>query len=808
METAAQPLWFVLLQAAWILIVAGIGSFVVIGSMMAAFMLFLAYVLPRIIDVTFTVFDHTERAVLWAWPRRGTIALTIASLTVLTTVTVWQWYFYWDDSDIPDGHELIEYSPPQVGFVYDTNGETLIELANLYRKPMEYAQVPLVMEQATIAFEDRKFYTHDGVDWLALPIRLLSGKGGSTVTMQLARNHYLHDMLAHEREDTLVTDTFITRTISRYIGVPGANRLCRKVREIKYALHLERQMNAYAQTVIDLRMKQAGFWWPQRAWQSRREAKQLAKQLLLARYLTTRYYGYSTYDPESAARFFFNKSAEELTADEAATLASFAPAPSRYAVLADSDEVRAQQRARRDKVLEDMGENGFLVTAYDCGTSDKLWDRMRWVLTPELPRGDCIDEVSRYKRRPLRLIGRIPGGRTEAPASIQAAMDELETRGFSDRALFDGAIRLHTTTDIRIQRAVNRAANVGLASFRRHYPDEKGTPQIAMIVLRNSDGAILAQHGGFLEGASNNWTHLDRSRKSWRQPGSSFKVFVYLAALAAKPWLTPDSYVNDDYYNVRMGGGWYKSISNYDNISKGLIPLRESMAQSRNIPAMKIGMEWAGLDGVIETARAAGITTRLKHEPSIILGSNDLTVIEMANGFRAILSGGITAEPYIIDHITNSLGARLVDHTASTGRMPVPPEAIESVRELLRGNVRLPSGTAHSMHLALPDIPLLCKTGTSNDYADARVICGTWGPSGITVHAWMGWDDARRPLGDRATGGRLALPMVRTVLEAVYIGDPKSRTAAILGSVPTTPVAIEERLDAYIAKHYPHSAAK
>jgi len=808
METAAQPLWFVLLQAAWILVLAAIGSFVVIGTLMAAFMCFLAFVLPRLIDGLFATFEVGERLYFWTVKHRRPLAVSVMSGAILFTASLWQWYFYWDTSDMPNGGEMIVYTPPQVGIIYDSTGETLIELANLYRKPMEYPQVPLVMEQATIAFEDRKYYSHDGVDWLALPVRLLSGKGGSTVTMQLARNHYLYDMLAHERDDVLLSDNIVTRFIATRIGVPRTNRLHRKIREIKYALHLERQMTAYAQTVIDVRMRQAGFWWPQRAWQSRREAKQLAKQLLLARYLTTRYYGYSTYDPESASRFFFNKPAEQMTADEAATLASFAPAPSRYAVLADSDEIRAEQRARRDKVLEDMGENGFLVTAFDCGTSEAFWDKLRWNLSSELPRGDCVDEVAKFKQRPIHLIGRVPGGRTVAPASVQTAMDELESRGFSDRALFDGAVRLHTTTDLRLQHAVNRAADVGLSAFRRHYPEETGTPQVAIVVLRNSDGAILAQFGGFTNGATNNWTHLDRSRKSWRQPGSSFKVFVYLAAFDQKPSLTPDSYVNDDYYNVRMGGGWYKSISNYDNISKGLIPLRESMAQSRNIPAMKIGMEWAGLDNVIQTARAAGIQTRLKHEPSIILGSNDLTVLEMTNGFRAIISGGITAEPYIIDHITNSLGTRLVDHVTKPGKLPVTDSAINNVRELLRGNVRLPSGTAHAMHLGLPDVPLLCKTGTSNDYADARVICGTWGPSGITVQAWMGWDDARRPLGDRATGGRLALPMARTILEAAYVGDPSSRRGSILGTPPAVPADIEERLDAYVNKHYPRPTVK
>lgn len=786
------PLWLVLVQALGIILIASALMFVLVGGAFACVMLFFGFGVPRIYHWLERCIEPGERACAWLSRYRYSIVGSIVVALCALSMASWQWYFYWDTSDIPDAHELVVYTPPQVGFVYDQHGSTMIELAKVFRRPMEYERVPLVMEHATIAFEDRSFYSHDGVDWLALPIRLMTDKGGSTITMQLARNHYLSELMSRERGDELLISNWATRLGKHFFGAPWVNKRIRKIREIKYALHLERQLRTHARAIIDERMRSAGFWWPQRWWQSRIDAKHLAKQMILARYLTTRYYGYSTYDPESAARFFFNEPADALTADQAALLASFAPAPSRYAVIAESADVKRQQRDRRDYVLDAMGTSGFLLTAYDCGTSKELWDQLRWTFRTDLPRGDCIDEVSRFKTRPVDLLGTFSGGRTDAPASVQTALDELEIRGFSDRLLLDGSVRIHTTTDMILQRAVNRAASVGVETYRHHYPDETRTPQVAIIVLRNADGAILAQYGGIPSTPVNSWTHLDRSRKSWRQPGSAFKVFVYLAAFVMKPDLTPDSYINDDFYSVRMGGGWYKSISNYDGLGKGLIPLRESMAQSRNVPAMKIGMNWAGLDAIITTAYDAGITTPLKHEPSIILGSNDLSLIEMANGFRAIASGGIRATPYIIDHVTNSLGSQLFQHRPDVSSMSVSSDAIQKVRELLRGNVRLPSGTAHSLASALPDVPLLCKTGTSNDYADARAVCSTWGPTGITVHAWMGWDDSRRPLGDRATGGRLALPMVRTVFGATYHGD-----------APITPPEIESRLDAYIEKHYP-----
>jgi membrane peptidoglycan carboxypeptidase len=813
------PLWFRLLTGLWLLVVASISCIVALLLIRATFRLFVRYCVPLIHIAIVVSIRTADIACAWIVARYRPIIFAGASSFVILAALLCQWYFFWDTTDVPDVMEMVRYSPAQIGYVYDSRNNVMVELANVFRKPLQYSELTLPIEQATIAAEDKDFYEHDGIpvlcasvpfkqSQLCLPIplelgwRWLSGKGGSTLTMQLVRNHYLREMVALERSDTLVVNTSVTRWLASWKGAGWVNRRIRKMREIKYALHLERALRTYAQRHINEEMRERGFWWPQRWYQSRVSAKRRAKEILIARYLSTVYYGYSMYGPDSAARFYFNKTVRELSVSEAALLASFEPAPSVYGQITRLPNVRREQATRRNAVLRRMGNKGFIYSAFDCGRPENLWDSLRWFLKAELPRGDCRDEVAYFSAQPVVLMGRIPGGRSEAPAAVQTALEEVAARGFPNRTLFDGMIRLHTTNDLRIQKIVNRAAQEGLAIYRNHYSSDSGRPQIAIAVLRNSDAAILAQFGGFVSEGPNSWTHLDRSRKSWRQSGSIFKVFVYLAALSEGEY-SPDTMVNDGApFPVRMGGGWTHYVQNYTGDYRGWIPFREAVAQSRNVPAMHVGIEYTTIDAIIRTAREAGITSPLRHESSIILGASDITVIELANAFRTIASGGIVARPHTLERVTNSFGETLDSYRASTRHMQVPPRALAAMQELLRGAVRLPSGTARSIEAQLPDVPVLCKTGTSNRFADARVACSTYGPTGITVSVWMGFDESTRSLGDGASGGRLALPVARYIFERLYRDDGAHGAKALLGDPPKFPEAMEASIDSYIERTY------
>lgn len=805
------PQWFVLLQGLVAVVAVLIVGISCVVFVQAGTILFGVYGVPRLLRLASWSIDHARQITI----------VTTSSITLIVC-TVWQWYFFWDTDDIPDISEMINYAPPQIGYIYDSRGAVLIELATVFRKPVQYDEVPLVMQQAIIAAEDKNFFEHDGIPVLCmnlpfaehqacvpLPLELawrwISGKGGSTLTMQLARNHYLNDMLERERSSTLVYDSWFTRFMARQKSTPWVNRRIRKFREIKYALHLERQMREYARVQIESEMREKGYWWPQRWWQARDLEKRRAKEILLSRYLSTVYFGYSMYGPDSASRFYFNKPMANLTPDEAAFLASVAPAPSKFATLKPTPDARERQIVRRNTILERMGWKQFIVNSYDCGQPTSTWDSVRTFLQNELPRGDCRNEVAFYGQKPIALIGRLPGNRTEAPATIQTALDEIGERGFSGTKLFDGAIRIRTTTDLRLQRIVNRAAARGSEIYKGHYP-ESTLPQLAVIVLRNRDAAILAQFGGYTEPVPNNWTHLDRTRSSIRQAGSAFKPFVYLAALSDGQH-SPDSVVADfGPYPVRMGGGWYHGVQNYDRKYLGWISFREALAQSRNVPAMHIGLEYTSIDHVIGVARSVGIHSKLRREPSTIIGASDVTLLELTNGFRAIASDGVVAEPFIIDSVTNSFGVPLYAHEQQneTHQLEIPMIAIRGAQELLRGAVRIPRGTGHSLDTSAIGAPLMCKTGTSSNYADARIVCSTWGPDGITVGIWTGFDDSIRSLGEKATGGRLALPVARIIIEEGY----RNGSASILGAPPSFPADMEARITAYIETAYAPVSAK
>ncbi len=819
------PLWYSALAGLWMFFAACMSIVLAFIALKVGLRLFVSHGIPALRRLDKRFQDASHRAYLWIHVRRFRFVCASVALIVVPGFLLGLWFFYTDDSDTPDVMQMVRYAPDQIGYIYDSNGEIMIELAKVFRKPLQYNELGLAIEQATIAAEDKDFYEHDGIPvtcvhlpiieqqtcwWapLSLPWRWMGGKGGSTITMQLVRNHYLTALLRQERTSTLVTDNAFTRFVATYKGAPWVNRLTRKLREIKYALHLERELRDYTQRVIYAEMKDKGYWWPQRWIQSHLQAKRRAKEILLARYVSTTYYGYSMFGPDSASRFYFNRPVKDLKAHEAALMASFAPAPSVYGQIRDVRRVRIEQKNRRDMILERMGSKQFLTTSLDCGNPATTWDSIRWFFRAQLARGDCRDDVAFYQSMPVVLTGYLPGGRTSAAASVQTALDELGTRGYSRHKLFDGMIRLHTTVDMRVQRIVNSSAQASLLQYHEQYPAAKDLPQIAIVVLRNSDGAILGQFGGFTRDVPNSWTHLDRTRKSWRQPGSIFKIFVYLAALIDNRF-TPDSSVNDGGpYPIRMGSGRMHYIHDYTPDYRGWIPFREAIAQSRNVPAMHVGIEYTNLDTIIRIAHEAGITSPLRNEASTILGASDITVMELANAFRTIASGGVVTTPYALRRVTNSFGEELDSFRATTTRLDVPSYAIEGMQELLRGAVRIPSGTARSMNALLPNVPLMCKTGTSNDFADARAACATYGIHGITVGVWMGRDDSNDGLGAGASGGKLALPAARYIFERLYRDDLITGKQPMTGPVPSFPEDMEARITAYIEQKYPKAPSK
>jgi penicillin-binding protein 1A len=230
-----------------------------------------------------------------------------------------------------------------------------------------------------------------------------------------------------------------------------------------------------------------------------------------------------------------------------------------------------------------------------------------------------------------------------------------------------------------------------------------------------------------------------------------------------------------------------KWISNYDNQFKGPIPIRQALAESRNAVAVWITRE-IGLDNVIRTARELGISTPLQPYITTALGASEVRLLELAGAYRTMASG-VLAEPHVIDRVTDASGAVLYE--APLAAPLIGSAELSLIQEGLRGVVRLPDGTAHSLDGPDFPVPVMGKTGTTSDFRDALFVGSTYGTQGITVAVPIGFDD-NRTLGEKETGALTALPIFREIMLRVY-------QEKLVGPAPHFPPEIEERIDGYLA---------
>ena len=685
------------------------------------------------------------------------IVAAILAVSLAVTVTGLVQHLYFDRSGLPDLGPFIRFEPPTIGEVHDARGKVLIELAREYRRRVSYEAVPLVLRQAILSAEDKNFLSHSGVDYGVLPrvasktaasslapwwrgrsgFRVLFPQGGSTLTQQLVRGYFLQDFTRLENGDALFRDSLAPRLVSAVVGVPATNKLARKLEEMRLTLWLEDEMR-------------------------RRYGSQAqAKREIFARYASFVYLGNGRYGFAAASEYYFGKTLSSYTgadAGEVALLAGIGKCPRDYAPRpGDPRPLR-----RRNQILALMARNGYI---------------------PE-------EVAKRAQAEPIRVVARSPV-KTQAPAAIESVFDELSRHGqgrFGVEDLFQGRISVRSTVDERVQTIVNAGLESGLALYEKRHPLAKGQIQGSVVVLRNSDGAILAEAGGrqVYNDRLTRYYDLNRATGSLRQPGSAWKPLVYLAAF--RQGLSLDTTVPDEPIAVPMGANRpVKWIANYDNKFKGPIPMRKALAESRNAVAVWIARE-IGMSKIIKTARELGIRSPLQPYITTALGASEVRLLELASVYRAMASG-VVAEPHVIESVTDASGAVLYE-APSAGRPIASPE-LSLIQEGLRGVIRLPDGTAHSLDSRDFPIPVMGKTGTTSAFRDALFVGSTYGPQGITVAVRIGFDD-NQPLGEKETGGRTALPVFRQVMLGVYRDN-------LVGPVPKFPREIEERIDAYLA---------
>jgi membrane peptidoglycan carboxypeptidase len=652
-------------------------------------------------------------------------------------------------------------------------GTPLIELARERREISRYEDIPSIVRDAILAAEDKRFFSHDGIDYLSLPrvlgkvrVGMLAGRlarggrhdelrgtglfpqGGSTIMQQLVRGNFLRGITARENSYELRQTGLAARALSSVMGARGVNMLARKREEVRLSLWLEREMQA-----------QFG-------------SKQRAKEEILARYATFVYMGNGQYGFARAAEYYFGRRLATFTtddADKAAVLAGIAKSPRDYAPSARSSGVVLH---RRNQTLTLMRANGSLSPG----------------------------ATARAVSRALDVVRRDMPTSLQAPAVVEHVLEELTLRhaDLSLEDLLQGRIQVYATADARVQHIVNDALEHGLARYEKRHPRALGLIQGSVVVLHNRDGRILAEAGGrrVFNGRSASYSDYNRVTKSLRQPGSAMKPMVYLAAFRSGDF-TLETMVPDEPISMPNGDASPdKWISNYDGRFKGLIPVRQALAESRNAVAMWITAK-IGIDRVLRTSRSLGIRTPLQPYPTTALGASEINLLELANAYRTMASG-IVAEPYVIRAVRRDSGEVL----AAPRPVPVPISidrgSLSLIQEGLRGVVLLPTGTAHALASRGFPLAVMGKTGTTSDFRDAIFVGSTYGPAGITAAVRIGFDDSRS-LGSRETGSRLALPVFQELMLGVY-GEQ------IVGAAPAFPAAMEDRITASLLPPTPNVA--
>jgi membrane peptidoglycan carboxypeptidase len=563
-------------------------------------------------------------------------------------------------------------------------------------------------------------------------------QGGSTITQQLVRGYFLKKLTTKENSNELHYAGIFPGSLSSLVGARSVNMLVRKLEEIRLSLWIEKEM------------------------EQRFGSKRNAKEEILARYASFIYMGNSQYGFAAAAEYYFGRPLATFIADDAdkaALLAGIAKSPRYYAPNA-KDIPRVLRR--RNQTLALMSGNGFISP----------------------------DTMSAAEQRPIQVVAWRKDKIPQAPAVLGTILQELKGRGdLSVNDLLQGRIQVYSTVDARVQQLVNEALERGIELYEERHPDAKGIIQGSVVVLRNRDASILAETGGrqFYQDRSAAYSDFNRVSKSLRQPGSTMKPFAYLAAFRQGAF-NLETMVPDEPIGVPDGEST-KWISNYDAQFKGMIPLREALAESRNAVAIWLTGQ-IGIASVMGTSRSLGVNTRLQPYPTTALGASEVNLLELANAYRTMASG-IFAEPYVIRKIVRDSGEAAGDNEMERPAVDVNDAALALIQEGLRGVVRIPTGTAHTLNSSVFPIAIMGKTGTTNEFRDALFVGSTYGPDGITVAVRLGFDD-NRSLGPNETGGRLALPVFKELMLKVY-------REKLVGPVPEFPAQMEQNINAYLA---------
>ena len=433
----------------------------------------------------------------------------------------------------------------------------------------------------------------------------------------------------------------------------------------------------------------------------------LNKSEILELYLNRVYFGGGAYGVEAASQRYFGKSARDLSLAEAALIAGLLKAPSKYSPSSSRD--MAQERGR--VVLAKMVEAGFITRA---------------------------DQLKASQERIAFVAPKITKVRTSADYIVDFVLEQMPPLVSGGHA----EVIVETTLDAELQRQATEIVANGLA----RQGESLNASQAALVVLDN-DGGIRAMVGGRNYADS----QFNRAVKAKRQPGSAFKPFVYLAALEAG--MSPDHFVMDMPLTI---GNWSPRNDNGQYV--GEITLRRALAQSVNTVAVRL-IEHVGVANVMAVARRLGITSDLRDDPSLALGTSEVSLLEMSGAYAVFGNGGMAVDPYIVRRVHLSSGVEIFKREAKATHRVVDALKVGALNDMLNGAIV--SGTGR--RAALADFPAAGKTGTTQDFRDAWFVGYT---SYFTAGVWIGNDNSA-PM-KKSVGGGLPAEMWRQVMQVAH----------------------------------------
>lgn len=443
------------------------------------------------------------------------------------------------------------------------------------------------------------------------------------------------------------------------------------------------------------------------------------KDEILEMYLNQVYWGHNNYGAETAAHAYFQKSAKDLTLAESAMMAGLIRAPEYYTPLKSPKPIYYKRaKNRQEVVLDRMLELGWI--------------------TPE--------QAQAAKAEKLNFGTAI--SRQRKVTYFSTFVSEELRRKYGQDSVLKGGLRVQTSLDLDLQKLAENTVRNGVRKLRG-----RRVSQMALVSIDPRTGYIKAMVGG-VDFATSQFNRIIQAR---RQPGSSFKPFVYYTAFARKV-LTPDSIISDSPVTF----GKY-TPSNYDNRFMGQMTVRKALALSRNIPAVKAGQA-AGLRNVVQTAKDVGIESPIQPNLSMSLGAVDISPMELARGYSAFANGGYRIRPTVIMQVTDTKG-NLVEQNLPTREPTMDRRAVEQINSALQ-TVVSPGGTG--ARAQLPGRAVAGKTGTTQDFRDAWFA--GYVPQMVTV-IWIGNDNYSRMVSGTA-GGAYVAPIWKEYMQKALQGSP------------------------------------